>query len=85
VRDGSSYRYESSFVPAFPPWHPNAAKSSLLAVTTNGLLRLIYALNTTTPPLFDEISVELDTIATSDDLISHAAICSEKSRTQRSS
>jgi mediator of RNA polymerase II transcription subunit 16 len=84
VREGSNYRYETAIVPAFPPWHPNHAKTSLLAVSANGLLRLLYVQNSNANVL-EEISIELEAVTSSDELITHAALCSEKARTQRES
>lgn len=77
VRESHGYKYESNFIHAFGPWHPNPAKSALLCVTTNGVLKLFYSQNNNK---VEETQLELESVTTSDDLISHAAICSDKSK-----
>jgi len=76
LRDGNGYRYETSFVHAFGPYHPNQAKSALLVVTTNGVLKLFFSQNNNR---VQETPIELESITTSDDLFTHASMCSEKS------
>ncbi|OHF01042.1 RNA polymerase II Mediator complex subunit Sin4 [Colletotrichum orchidophilum] len=71
VKDGNQYRYESSFVHAFGPWHPNPSKSALLCVTTNGHLKMFWAQNNNK---IEETSLELESVNSSDDLITHAAL-----------
>jgi mediator of RNA polymerase II transcription subunit 16, fungi type len=80
VRDGNAYKYESSYIPAVPPWHPNMAKSSFMAVSTNGLLRLLYVQNSSSQ--IEEVSMELEAVTSSDDLVTHAGLSSDKSRSQ---
>ncbi|KAM0322887.1 hypothetical protein ACHAQA_009229 [Verticillium albo-atrum] len=75
VKDTTTYRYESSFIHAFGPWHPNTAKSALLCVTTSGLLRLFWSQNNNK---LEETTLELDTFSSSDDLITHASLHSDK-------
>ncbi len=72
----TDYKYESLPVPAFGPFHPNPVKSSLLCITTNGLLKLFYCQSTSK---VEEVTLELESITSSDDLITHASICSDKS------
>lgn len=74
--NGSSYRYENSFLPAFGPWHPNPQKSALLYVTTHGHLRLLWTQNNNK---IEETTLELERITSSDDLITHASLQSDKS------
>ncbi|KAL0936566.1 mediator of rna polymerase ii transcription subunit 16 [Colletotrichum truncatum] len=76
VKDGNSYRYESSFVHAYGPWHPNPSKSALLCVTASGNLKMFWAQNNNK---IEETSLELESINSSDDLITHAALHSDKS------
>lgn len=80
IRDepGADYRYESSQAVLFGPYHPNHAKSALVHVTANGSLRLLCPQNSNAVKWI-EAQAELENIASSDDLITHAAICSEKS------
>ncbi|GJC99681.1 RNA polymerase II mediator complex subunit Sin4 [Colletotrichum higginsianum] len=76
VRDGNQYRYESSFVHAYGPWHPNPSKSALLCVTTNGHLKMFWAQNNNK---IEETTLELESVNSSDDLVTHAALHSDKS------
>jgi len=73
----SEYRYENYVTPAHGPWHPHPNKSALLCVTTNGDLKLMYHQNNNR---LEETAVELESVTSSNDLITHAALCSEKSR-----
>jgi len=75
LREPSCYRYETSPIHAFGPYHPNQAKSALLAVTTNGLLKLFFSQNNNR---VQETAIELESITASNDLFTHASICSEK-------
>ncbi|KAK1718770.1 RNA polymerase II mediator complex subunit Sin4 [Colletotrichum acutatum] len=75
VKDGNQYRYESSFVRAGGPWHPNPSKSALLCVTTNGHLKMFWAQNNNK---IEETLLELESVNSSDDLITHAALHSDK-------
>jgi len=76
TRNQSEYKFETSVTPASGPWHPNSGKSALLCVTTSGFLKLIFSQNNNR---IEETSLELDSVTSSDDLITHASICSEKS------
>ena len=58
------------------PFHPNPGKSALLCITTNGLLKLFFSQNNNR---IEETDIELENITSSDDLITHASICSDKS------
>jgi mediator of RNA polymerase II transcription subunit 16, fungi type len=79
-RDGTSrFKYDSSFMHNFGPFHPNPSKSALLCVTTNGLLRLYWTQNT---GRMEETPLELENISISDDLLTHASICSDRSELQ---
>ncbi|EEY18336.1 mediator of RNA polymerase II transcription subunit 16 [Verticillium alfalfae VaMs.102] len=75
VKDATAYRYESSFIHAFGPWHPNPAKSALLCVTTSGMLRLFWSQSNNK---LEETTLELDSFSSSDDLITHASLHSDK-------
>ncbi|KAL2020886.1 hypothetical protein VTK56DRAFT_7877 [Thermocarpiscus australiensis] len=71
----SEYRYKQTIYPAFGPWHPNPSKSALLCVTTNGLLKLLFSQNNNR---MDETALELESVVSSDDLITHASMCTDK-------
>ena len=76
VWNQSEYKYESLPVPAFGPFHPNPAKSSLLCVTTNGLLKLYFSQSNNR---VEETTLELESVTSSSDLLTHASLCSDKS------
>jgi len=71
------YRYEMQQAPVLGPWHPNNSKSAFIYLTTNGILRLLWQQNMTGK--WHESQNELESISSSDDLITHAAICPDKS------
>lgn len=75
VRENDKYQYNHNINQAFGPWHPNPAKSSLVCVTSSGMLHLFFSQNSNQ---VQEIHVEMESVASSDDLITHAAICSER-------
>lgn len=77
VRDNDKYRLENSILQAYGPVHPNAAKSSLVCVTAGGILKLFFAQHTNQ---MQDVHLEMESIASSDDLITHAAICTERGR-----
>jgi len=58
------------------PNHPNAMKSAFVCVTTNGLLKMFWSQNNNKP---EETTLELESATSADDLITHAAACSDKS------
>ncbi|KAL2199805.1 mediator complex, subunit Med16 [Corynascus similis CBS 632.67] len=71
----AEYKYEYQAYPASGPWHPNLSKSALLCVTTNGALRLFYTQNSSR---LEETALELESVTSSDELITHASICSDR-------
>ncbi|KAH8662907.1 mediator of RNA polymerase-like protein II transcription subunit 16 [Tricladium varicosporioides] len=79
VKEGSSYRYDAAQCPVLGPFHPTHGKSAFVCVTTNGLLRVLYPQTTTGK--YQEVHTELESVVSSDDLITHAAICPDKSNT----
>ncbi|KUJ20418.1 mediator of RNA polymerase-like protein II transcription subunit 16 [Mollisia scopiformis] len=78
VKDGTDYRYEASQAPSLGPSHPNHNRSAFIFLTTNGLLRLLFPQNNNK---WYEVHTELESIVSSDDLITHAAICADKNNT----
>lgn len=77
TKDGGGYRYEAAHSPVLGPCHPSPNKSALVCVTANGSLRLIWP---QTNNKWYEVHTELESIVSSDDLITHAAICSDKGK-----
>lgn len=72
--DGKAYEFRPTLVPCPKPFHPNVGKSALLCVTTNGFLKLYFAQNNTR---IEESTIELDSVFSSDDLITHASLTSD--------
>lgn len=77
VWNQTEYKFENTVHPPSAPYHPNPGKSALLCVTANGLLKLLYSQNNNR---MEETSLELESVASSDDMITHASICSDKSK-----
>ncbi|KAG9239485.1 mediator of RNA polymeras-like protein II transcription subunit 16 [Amylocarpus encephaloides] len=78
VKEGANYKYETATAQVQGPFHPTIGKSALICVTTNGVLRLIF------PQVngkYAEAHQELESVLSSDDLITHAAICPDKNGT----
>ncbi|GAP84915.2 putative mediator of RNA polymerase ii transcription subunit 16 [Rosellinia necatrix] len=75
---GTDYTFESSGVPTMGPSHPNPGKSAFICVTTNGLLKMFWSQNNNKP---EETTLELESATSADDLITHAAACSDKTKT----
>ncbi|KAJ5047335.1 uncharacterized protein L3040_003162 [Drepanopeziza brunnea f. sp. 'multigermtubi'] len=78
IKEGSGYRFESSQTPVLGPCLPNQSRSAFVCVTTNGTLRVLWQQNNSK---WNESHTELESIVSSDDLITHAAICSDKNGT----
>ncbi|KAF4633171.1 hypothetical protein G7Y89_g4945 [Cudoniella acicularis] len=79
VKDSSAYRYELVQTPVLGPFHPTHGKSAFVCVTTNGLLRVLFPQTNTGK--YQEVHTELESVVSSDDLLTHAAICPDKSST----
>ncbi|KAF4984834.1 hypothetical protein FZEAL_62 [Fusarium zealandicum] len=75
TKHGNGYTYESSFVHAGGPSHPNPAKSALFTITTNGILRMIWSQSNNR---IEETTMELESVSSSDEVITHASFASEK-------
>ncbi|KAI1276144.1 RNA polymerase II mediator complex subunit Sin4 [Xylaria sp. FL0933] len=74
---GNDYVFETSGVPTMGPNHPNPTKSAFICVTTNGLLKMFWSQNNNKP---EETTLELESATSADDLITHAAACSDKTK-----
>ncbi|PKS06431.1 hypothetical protein jhhlp_007179 [Lomentospora prolificans] len=75
IKDSNRYRYDTSFIHSFGPFHPNPSKSSLLCVTTNGQLKLFYSQSNNR---IEETTIDIERIGSTDDMITHASICTDK-------
>ncbi|KAI1180670.1 RNA polymerase II mediator complex subunit Sin4 [Nemania sp. FL0916] len=74
---GTDYTFETSALPLMGPTHPNPTKSALICVTTNGLLKMFWS---RTNSKTEETTLELESATSADDLITHAAVCSDKTK-----
>ncbi|KAK5990781.1 Mediator of RNA polymerase II transcription subunit 16-like protein [Cladobotryum mycophilum] len=74
-RVGNQYQYESSFVHASGPSHPHSSKSALFCVTVNGTLKMFWSQNNNK---MEETTMELESVLSSDELVTHAALASDK-------
>lgn len=70
------YQYDSSFVHAEAPSHPQPMRSALLTVTTGGMLKMFWMQVNNRP---EETRLELESMSMTDELITHAAFAAEKS------
>ncbi|KAK9777004.1 putative Mediator of RNA polymerase II transcription subunit 16 [Seiridium cardinale] len=72
--NGNGYNYETALHVSNAPFHPNPSRSALFCVTTNGALKMFWTQNNNK---IMETSLELESIASSDDLVTHAAMASD--------
>lgn len=73
--NNNNYNYDSSSVPSNPPYHPHAGRSALICITANGLLRLFWF--SSNGSKIEETTLGLETVTSADDLVTHAAVCSD--------
>lgn len=80
ILEGNKYKYEHTqfLTPALGPVHPIQSHSCLICLTVNGVLRFMYP-QPVQKNTWQEVRFELESIVSSDDLITHAAFCNEKS------
>ncbi|KAI9737316.1 MAG: mediator complex subunit [Claussenomyces sp. TS43310] len=78
VKSGTAYSYDMSQAVSIGPCHPNPQKSALINITASGVLRLLWPQG---DAKWYETTSEIETIVSSDDLITHASICAEKTNT----
>ncbi|KLU84072.1 hypothetical protein MAPG_03117 [Magnaporthiopsis poae ATCC 64411] len=76
VREGNGWRYETSYKPVIGPSHPNPSKSAFVCITAGGMLKMFYSQPNNK---VQEALLELENIGSSDDLVTHASICPDKS------
>lgn len=77
IKEASGFRYDASTAPNLGPTHPIPTKSAFVYVTSNGSLRLLWLQSN---GKWLESHTELESIISSDDLITHAAICAERGK-----
>ncbi|KAH6608645.1 hypothetical protein Trco_001991 [Trichoderma cornu-damae] len=75
TKNGNLYQYESSFVHASGPCHPHSSKSALFCVTISGMLKMFWSQNNNR---MEETTMELESVNSLDELVTHAALTSDK-------
>ncbi|KAM3562348.1 hypothetical protein MY1884_001847 [Beauveria asiatica] len=75
AQPNSPYHYENSFVQAMGPHHPHTSKSALFCVTMSGLLKMYWSQNN---GRMEETTMELESICSSDELLTHASLATDK-------
>ncbi|KAI0007080.1 RNA polymerase II mediator complex subunit Sin4 [Xylariaceae sp. FL0662B] len=76
--NGNNYSFQMTPIASTGPCHPHHNKSALICITTNGLLKLFFGQNNNQ---INDTSVELDSVTSADDLVTHAAVCSDRTKT----
>ncbi|KAI1775011.1 RNA polymerase II mediator complex subunit Sin4 [Hypoxylon cercidicola] len=80
IRNPANNSYNIGMTPIIStgPWHPHPSKSALVCITTNGTLKMFWGqIN----GQVQETTLELENITFGDDLITHAAVCSDRTKT----
>lgn len=75
-KHGNSYQYETSFVHAGGPCHPHTSRSALLRVCIGGTVKMLWVQNDNK---LEETLLEIESVKSSDELVTHAALVSDKS------
>ncbi|XXG98201.1 ATP-dependent DNA helicase Hrp3 [Hypoxylon texense] len=80
VRNSTNNNYNFAMTPIIStgPWHPHPNKSAFICITTNGTLKMFWGQNT---GQIHETTLDLENITLGDDLITHAAVCSDRTKT----
>ncbi|KAI0889256.1 RNA polymerase II mediator complex subunit Sin4 [Annulohypoxylon maeteangense] len=76
--NGNNYNFQMSPILNTGPWHPHPNKSALISITTSGIFKMFWGQNN---GKVEETTLELENVTTADDLITHAAVCSDKTNT----
>ncbi|KAI0126017.1 RNA polymerase II mediator complex subunit Sin4 [Xylariales sp. AK1849] len=74
VKEGNTYNYETTLLISNAPYHPNPTRSVFFCVTINGMLKMFWNQNTNK---IEETPLELESITSADDSVTHAALCSD--------
>ncbi|KAH0544055.1 hypothetical protein FGG08_001673 [Glutinoglossum americanum] len=76
VKDNNGqFQYPATNHKTFGPFHPIPSRATLIGVTRGGMVRLWYQQHDTR---WLEVNTELESIGSSDDLLSHASFSSDK-------
>jgi mediator of RNA polymerase II transcription subunit 16, fungi type len=76
IKGANGYQYETSFLHAPGTSHPHPSRSALLCVTTGGTLKMFWMQWNNR---LEETTIELESISTADEIVTHAAFASDKS------
>ncbi|KAI1807196.1 mediator complex, subunit Med16 [Daldinia bambusicola] len=77
VRSGNGNNYSYQITPIFNngPVHPQNNRSAFICITTTAVLKMFWG---QTNGKIEESSLELENVALADDLVTHAAVCSDR-------
>ncbi|KAI1141912.1 RNA polymerase II mediator complex subunit Sin4 [Hypoxylon sp. FL0543] len=76
--NGNNYNFQMTPIISTGPWHPHPNKSALVCITTSGMLKMFWNQNT---GKIEETTLELENVTTAEDQVTHAAICSDRTKT----
>ncbi|KAI0128050.1 RNA polymerase II mediator complex subunit Sin4 [Hypoxylon sp. NC0597] len=76
--NGNDYKFQMSPIISASPSHPHPSKSALICITTSGMLKMFWSQNT---GKIEETTLELENVTTAEDQVTHAAVCSDKTKT----
>ncbi|KAI1379569.1 RNA polymerase II mediator complex subunit Sin4 [Hypoxylon crocopeplum] len=76
--NGNNYNFQMSPIISAGPWHPHPGKSALTCITSTGILKMFWSQNNSK---IEETTLELENVSLAHDLVTHAAMCSDKSKT----
>ncbi|KAI0160980.1 RNA polymerase II mediator complex subunit Sin4 [Hypoxylon sp. FL1284] len=80
IRNTTSNNYSFGMTPIIStgPWHPYPNKSALICITTNAILKMFWSQNN---GQILETPLELENMTYESDSITHAAVCSDRTKT----
>ncbi|KAI1386709.1 RNA polymerase II mediator complex subunit Sin4 [Hypoxylon trugodes] len=76
--NGNNYNYQMTPIISTGPWHPHPNKSALICITKMGVLKMFWGQSN---GKIEQTTLELENIGIVDDMITHAAICSDRTKT----
>ncbi|KHN99933.1 Mediator of RNA polymerase II transcription subunit 16 [Metarhizium album ARSEF 1941] len=74
-KNGNVYHYENVFVHIIGPHHPHSSKSAFFCVNSGGMMKMYWPQNNNR---WEETTMELESINSSDELVTHAAFASDR-------
>ncbi|KAI2621233.1 RNA polymerase II mediator complex subunit Sin4 [Hypoxylon sp. NC1633] len=76
--NGNNYNYQMTPVISTGPFHPLPGKSALICITETGTLKMFWGQSSNK---IEETTLELENPTLGDDAITHAAVCSDRTKT----